>query len=196
MKLEKKVYPLVKEWADMVLFANYKTYVIDADGQGTGKGKNKAQGGKRVMYTTHHPCWDAKNRHDLQDELELHFDEIKHCIPTRGAATPAPPDQAAAQPLVAASVQAPPTPKEPKEDAKLWTDLGTPVNLDIPKALRDLMAENHVTEDELRDVIAQKGYYPRQTPFSKYDPKFVQGVLIAAWPQVLAAIELNRNDPF
>jgi len=87
MKLEKKVYPLVKEWADMVLFCNYKTYVIDADGQGTAKGTNKVQGGKRVMYTTHHPCWDAKNRHDLQPELPLDYREIAHCIVTRGAST-------------------------------------------------------------------------------------------------------------
>lgn len=28
MKLTKNVAPLVKEWADMVLFANYKTFVV------------------------------------------------------------------------------------------------------------------------------------------------------------------------
>lgn len=50
---------MVKEWADMVLFANYKTYVVAADDKGK---KHKAQGGKRVLRTSHHPCWDAKNR--------------------------------------------------------------------------------------------------------------------------------------
>ncbi|HRC67590.1 MAG TPA: ATP-binding protein, partial [Bacteroidales bacterium] len=59
MKLQKKTAPMVKEWADIVLFANYKTYVVNVDGQGAEKGTNKARGGKRVMYTTHHPCWDA-----------------------------------------------------------------------------------------------------------------------------------------
>ncbi|MDO4549228.1 MAG: ATP-binding protein, partial [Clostridia bacterium] len=34
MKLSKKVAPMVKEWADMVLFANYKTIVVNTDGQG------------------------------------------------------------------------------------------------------------------------------------------------------------------
>jgi len=87
MKLEKKVYPLVKEWADMVLFANFKTYVVNVDNQGATKGKNKAQGGKRVMYTTHHSCWDAKNRHDLREELPFDFNEIAHCIPVRGGAS-------------------------------------------------------------------------------------------------------------
>jgi len=87
MKLQKKTAPLVKEWADMVLFANFKTYVVNVDNQGAAKGKNKAQGGKRVMYTTHHSCWDAKNRHDLKEELPFDFKEIAHCIPVIGGAT-------------------------------------------------------------------------------------------------------------
>ena len=81
MKLEKKVYPLIKEWADIILFCNYKTIVVNVDGQGAAKGTNKVQGGKRVMYTTHHPCWDAKNRHDLLPEIPLDWDEIKHIFP-------------------------------------------------------------------------------------------------------------------
>ena len=89
MKLEKKTMPLLKEWADMLLFANYSVHVINVDNQGAQKGKNKARGGKRVMYTTHHPCWDAKNRHDLLDELELHYSQIAHCIPVRGTTAPA-----------------------------------------------------------------------------------------------------------
>lgn len=87
MKLQKKTAPLLKEWADMVLFANYKTYVVNVDNQGLQKGKNKAQGGKRVMYTTHHPCWDAKNRHNLDLELELDYKEIAHCIVVKGGAS-------------------------------------------------------------------------------------------------------------
>ena len=81
LKLQKKDAPLLKEWADMVLFANYKTIVVNVDNQGAAKGKNKAQGGKRVMYTEHHPCWDAKNRHGLLQELPFTFSSIAHCIP-------------------------------------------------------------------------------------------------------------------
>ena len=73
MKLSKQVAPLVKEWCDMLLFLNYKTYVVTTESN-----SKKAQGGKRVMYTSHHPCWDAKNRHDLPDELELDFGSISH----------------------------------------------------------------------------------------------------------------------
>ena len=88
MKMEKKVAPLVKEWADMLLFANYKTYVVNVDGQGADKGVNKARGCKRVIYTTHHPCWDAKNRHDLLPEIPLDYDEIGPLIITRGKQQP------------------------------------------------------------------------------------------------------------
>ena len=37
---------LVREWADIVLFANYKTYVVDVDG------KKKAQGGDKTAHVT------------------------------------------------------------------------------------------------------------------------------------------------
>ena len=76
LKLSKKSAPLVKEWADMVLFLNYKTTVITDD-----KTKSKkAMGGKRVMYTTHHPAWDAKNRFGLDDMLPMEFEAIAHCF--------------------------------------------------------------------------------------------------------------------
>lgn len=80
MKLSKQVAPMVKEWADMVLFANYKTFVVNVDGQGAQKGKNKVQGGKRVMYTTHHSCWDAKNRYGLPDEVPFDYESIRHIL--------------------------------------------------------------------------------------------------------------------
>ena len=88
LKLSKTTAPLLKEWADMVLFANYKTYVVNVDNQGATKGKNKAQGGQRVMYAAHHPCWDAKNRHGLPDEMPFEYKQIAHCIPGKQTTTP------------------------------------------------------------------------------------------------------------
>ena len=61
LKLGKRTAALSKEWADLVLFANYRTLVTDIDG------KKKASGGERVVYTSHHPSWDAKNRHGLPE---------------------------------------------------------------------------------------------------------------------------------
>ena len=51
LKLQKKTAPMVKEWADMVLFINYKTVVVKTEDK-----KNKVQGGQRVMYAAHHSC--------------------------------------------------------------------------------------------------------------------------------------------
>ncbi len=66
MKLSRQVAPLVKEWCDCLLFLNYKTTVITDS-----SGKAKAQGGKRWVYCTHNPCWDAKNRVGLPDDMPL-----------------------------------------------------------------------------------------------------------------------------
>ncbi len=72
LKLSKKVAPLLKEWSDMLLFCNYKNNIVEDP-----KTKNrKAVGGKRVMYATHSPVYDAKNRFGLPDVMEMSFDEI------------------------------------------------------------------------------------------------------------------------
>ena len=81
MKLQKGTAPIVKEWADMVLFCNYKTIVVNVDGQGATKGKNKVMGGgERVFYTQHHNCWDAKNRFGLEEKLPMEYESISSVI--------------------------------------------------------------------------------------------------------------------
>ena len=88
MKLSKQVAPLFKEWCDMLLFLNYQTYVVTTENKST-----KAQGGKRVIYTSHHPCWDAKNRHGLLEVLDLDYENIAHIF-EKGEAKPATPKEA------------------------------------------------------------------------------------------------------
>ena len=65
----------------MVLFANYKTWSVAVDDKGK---KRKAQGGERVMYTSHNPCWDAKNRYGLPDEVPFSYESIRHIIEQEG----------------------------------------------------------------------------------------------------------------
>lgn len=77
LKCSKQISPMLKEWADLVLFCNYKTIIVSDD-----KGKGKAHGGKRVMYTSHHPCWDAKNRHGLEPELPMEMEPLSRIFPT------------------------------------------------------------------------------------------------------------------
>lgn len=174
---------MLKEWADMVLFANYETFVIKNEDK-----KNKVAGGKRVMYTTHHPCWDAKNRFGLPDKLPLEFSQIAHCFHNASAnailATPAPsastPPAQQENPHMAGS-SSPETIQTSRSD----TD-------GILPALRQLMEQNNVTEAQIRKVVASRGYYPESTPIKNYDSDFVTGVLVGAWPQVYNMIKENN----
>ena len=195
LKLEKKTMPLLKEWSDILLFANYKVYVVNVDNQGAAKGKNKAQGGKRVMYTTHSPWWDAKNRHNLKDELPFDYKEIAHCIPVRVVKQETKSQVVTKiEPPVIEHVKSEPTPPEikpvpPKQEQPKETPLGS-----VPKPLADLMKVNNVTVEEIQKAVASKGYYPIDAPIANYDPNFINGVLVAAWPQVFGMIEKIRID--
>jgi hypothetical protein len=67
LKLTKQSGPLVKEWADCILFANYKTRLVEGD-----DGRTRARGGKeRVLHTERTAAWDAKNRFGLPAELPM-----------------------------------------------------------------------------------------------------------------------------
>lgn len=83
LKLNKKTTAqtaaIVKEWADALLFINYKTVVVADD-----NGKKKGVGGKRVMYTQHASTWDAKNRWGLPMEMPFEYESIARFIPGVG----------------------------------------------------------------------------------------------------------------
>lgn len=212
MKLTKQVAPMVKEWADMVLFANYKTIVINVDGQGAQKGKNKAQGGKRVMYTTHHSCWDAKNRYGLPDEIPMDYNEIRHIIEDQAVKTDQTPpknEKPSTTPPVKQSAPEPAEPdkshQEPAKEEKATQpvdqkqeSINPPdpkVDERIPKALRDLMIANGVDEWDIQNVVAARGYFPADMVVADYPADFVSGVLVGAWPQVYAMIkEMKEKD--
>ena len=182
LKLGKKtasqISPLIKEWADIVLFANYKTFAVQTDEKGK---KFKAQGGLRVMYTQHNPCWDAKNRFGLAEEVPFAYEQIAHIFNTVTA--PEIKQNVTAQESMGVQSAEP-----------VQTD---PIQEDIPKPLRDLMNENNVNEEEIRMAVSLKGYYPYQTEICNYDENFINGVLVGAWPQVFKMIQENReNHPF
>ena len=82
MKLSKQSAPLLKEWCDHLLFCNYQTFVVTSEND-----TKKAQGGKRVIYTAHHPAWDAKTRATLPEVVDLDFKNIVSLYTT---AAPAP----------------------------------------------------------------------------------------------------------
>jgi hypothetical protein len=74
-KLHKEVAALLQEWADEVLFCNYKTYVKRED-MGFNKSRGIAVGNsERVIYTQEGPGHLAKNRLGLPVEMSMDFDE-------------------------------------------------------------------------------------------------------------------------
>ena len=159
MKLSKQVAPLLKEWCDILLFCNYKTYVVTAQNE-----TKKAQGGKRVMYATHHPCWDAKNRHGLPDELELDYANIGHLF--GNASAPAP---------VAA-----PTPQ-------------TDTRVSLVEQVRAMLQEAKVAEPELQEIVAQRGHFPTNVPLDEYPEAFLKNWVIPNWQKIVETIEADPN---
>lgn len=72
LKLSKQVAPLLKEWADVVLFATYVTRTVEKD-----SGKLRGVGGKeRVLFANHSAAYDAKNRHGLPDKLAFSIEAL------------------------------------------------------------------------------------------------------------------------
>lgn len=166
MKLSRQVAPMIKEWADMVLFANYKTYVIEDD-----KTKSKkAQGGKRVMYTTHNPCWDAKNRYGLEDCLPFEYSAVKAVIEGKEtkAEDPKPKKEKPKE-------KAPEKVEETKEAAP---DLKEP---DYIVKLRELMAQDDIDEDRLIYACAAKGHCWTGQSITDLDKDFIENGLISKW---------------
>lgn len=173
LKLSKKVAPLVKEWADLLLFANYEVITLTD----TNKHK-KATGGERVMFATHHPCWDAKNRHGLPDKLPFNYAAVAQIF--TGAVA-----QAETQP---AEKEQPTAQLQPAKAAYGETPIS-----ELPAALAALMFEYNVTEAELQQVVADRGYFPADTPILNYGEDFINGKLVACWPQVFRLIEQKRS---
>lgn len=224
MKTTKQVAPLLREWCDMLLFANYKT-VVEKSGSSP-NAKNKASGGRRVLYTTHHPCWDAKNRFGLSDELPLDYQAIAAIIPGKSApapaerpilvedepanptlptrrTTPAPsasPSAATAAPAPTSTVN--PTDTAPAHDpaaaeARYRAKLDADLRAaGIPDNLRALMVANKVEEEYIRHAVAQKGYFPEDMPVRDYPADFIDGCLVGAWDAVYEMVKEYGDVPF
>ena len=204
-KTSSQTAPLVKEWADLLLFCNYKTYLISQE-KST---KKKAQGNQRVMYTEHNPAWDAKNRHGLPSELPLDYASIAHIFKTKEKEEVKKTVQTEfkdekkeqlqfEQPKYNGDLEAPKIEKTQEE--KIMDNFGdivkevenTPVEdlVDpfiakpdyIPQPLWDLMQQDNVTEEDIQLVTESKGYFPKGTPMSVYNEQgYLTGYIIPKW---------------
>lgn len=159
-KLYKTVAALVKEWSDMILFANHKIEVLALDG-GFGRKNYKATGGtKRVMYTDKHACWDGKNRFDLPFEVPFEYNSIAHIFTGQ-------------QPVEKQDMPETEQPTMPEPDPEV---------LKKAKAIEKFETLLHGTDlsvKQIQKAVEAKGFYPAGTDFFAYDTAFIEGMLIA-----------------
>jgi hypothetical protein len=205
---EKNISPLIKEWCDLLLFANYRTDVVT-----TQDGKKKATGGRmRVMYTTHAAAWDAKNRFSLPDELPFKFESIAHLFGDAPAPAQAPQKEDAAS---AAEVpEKPPVTPPPAKVSKSATVKkkaaealpDRPVAMQSEDRDKDIalailwerMAKQNLADPLLlQAVVGEKEYYPAETAPRDYDTDFITDCLLEAWEPVSKRMMTLKNDlPF
>lgn len=80
LALHKRLTAEVDHWADCVLFANYREYVVRDD---EGFNRERARGvgvGERVLYCERRPHFRAKNRYGLPPEIDLSWAAFESSI--------------------------------------------------------------------------------------------------------------------
>lgn len=195
-KTSSQTAPVVKEWCDLLLFCNYKTMVMTSETK-----KKKATGGKRVMYTTHHPAWDAKNRHGLPDELPMEYAAIAHIFESsnqKTVETVTPQNVGIGRVVSEQQIeeQVPSvdeviptgTVREESQGDPFATQQTIDIPNEIPQALKDLMLQASVTPKMLQDVAFMKGHFPKDTPIANF-PQEYWAFMVTNWPDVLKSIE-------
>lgn len=76
LRLHKLADAAVCDWADVVLFANYKTVAVTS-----GDRKRGVSDGSRVLLTTERAAWRAKNRYAMPNELPMDWAKVAEHIP-------------------------------------------------------------------------------------------------------------------
>jgi len=205
LKLGKKTAPLLKEWADLLIFANYKTNVITTE-----TGTKKATGGRRMMYTTHSPVWDAKNRFGLSDELPFEFESIAQIVPGADGyiehISNAEAQKVSNLEALKAKIDAfngddeePPKKSarieggnakaraaERKKKEKPTESAYTPDD-DLPFELRSLMEKDNISAEQIEKVVASRGKMPADVKLKDYPANIINNFVIKYWANIVAA---------
>lgn len=77
IKINEKAAGLLREWCDDVLFANYG--VVVAQNAKTKRVRGVATG-ERLLHTVYSAAWDAKNRHNLPDSINLSWADYDEAV--------------------------------------------------------------------------------------------------------------------
>lgn len=171
LKLEKKTAPLVKEWADNLFFVNYKTIVITTENK-----TRKAAGGQRVMYCTHNPVWDAKNRYCLPDEVPFDYMQVAWIYEDN----PNDPVKVVQDAVRMVDTMEAEEQKDPKEPLLVQA--------------RALMERAGVQESQIQTLCAAKGFYPMDTPLEGYSEEFLQNMIIDQWDKLVTLLPPVAED--
>jgi hypothetical protein len=110
LKLSKQVAPLVKEWADMLLFGNWKLQVRERDKHEAGAQFKAVGGRERLMHCNRAAAWDAKNRHGLGDAEKWDVATIQRAFTAVGLNSAAPAAEKPATPGLSVVKPSPSTP--------------------------------------------------------------------------------------
>jgi hypothetical protein len=153
----------LKEWADAVLFANYKTEVVSVQG-----GKVKAQGGKRrMLWCSHTATVDAKNRWGLADTVPMEWEQIAPHIPSKR--------------------DEPARAEQPADDIDVPFDTRPDHVINLERRMR----EGGITDEQMRRAVSalSGGKVPETTPVSDYPQGFIESILSDGyWPRLIAYI--------
>lgn len=196
LKLFSGCAELVKEWADLMLFCNYKTMVSEIGG------KKKGSGQQRTIFTEHRACWDAKNRLHLPEELPMsEYNIIISALPDIGGdiqnikSAPLPVQQSSSSEGAHAKPHEDDDIDEEREaiqDVEKETEqMNAAKNTPTPPAnqtqqqidpeLQQLMTMDSISEADIQMAVAHRNYRPADMPVADYDHDFVHGHLIAKW---------------
>lgn len=188
---------MTKEWASLVMFLNYETIVVQGE-----NGKPKAQGGQRVAYTSHHSCWDAKNRYGLPEKLKMPMNgmppELAAVIKSLDGDAPARPQQTTTatpaleqpqpQPAIPAAPQIPAIPAAPAEEAPLSEN--TQEKDGLLRQLGELMNISKITFPMLDWELSRKGIVPPGTNPRNFNIPTLRRI-IGGWEAITNNIRYN-----
>lgn len=194
-KTTQRTASFLKEWADMILFCNYKVQVIENKDK-----KKHGYGGERCMYTTHSPAYDAKNRFGLDNELPLDFKAIEHIFKVNQSQSKnEQPIEMNLKPISEEKIVIEPKPTEMNIETIYQPTEYTEDELkqmsSLPKALVDLMKADNVKPSEIMDFTVSKGIVTRNTPLQNYPDGYFD-FLTTKWNEPLNYIKEQRELPF
>lgn len=203
LKMDKRLAAATKEWADAVLFLNFRTIVSK-----NAEGHVKASGKERTLYTEHNAVWDAKNRWGLPEEVRLAdawplieshvsgFEATKKQSPIPSGT----PVSSGFEPPAPAPEPEKPAKKSAK-NAKSKRIAEKPATPTAPEGtdprLADLMAKSGISEEQIRRAMSEKGYRTFECALPDYPTELVDWMVSEpVWPGLLAYVRDMEAIPF